>query len=184
MALPNHDHADRPGLTCNCRGRDGGRCGDGGPPAAAPAGASGKNGAMKGGHVVRRMLANGRPHALRIAGEKCAVPFSSRGSKANHWLSSTVQAAPHRTVEVGAATYAAPLSFGCAMLPCWTRDALQARHSSDADFQTKLDCIFLPRRRDLVSLRDETINGMPRTVIEYASVAVRAPPGTMSRIDL
>lgn len=37
--------------------------------------------------------ANGRPHALRIAGEKCAVPFSSRESKANHWLSSTVQAA-------------------------------------------------------------------------------------------
>jgi hypothetical protein len=54
---------------------------------------------------------------------------------------------PHRTVEEGAATNAAPLFFGCAMLPCWMCVALQARHSSE-DFQTSSVA-----RRDLVSHR-------------------------------
>jgi hypothetical protein len=97
--------------------------------------------------VLALSSANGRPHALRIAGEKCAVPFSSRESKANDWLSSTVQAARTGQWKRALQPKQRPSSFGCAMLPCWMCVALQARHSSE-DFQT-----ISVARRDLVSHR-------------------------------
>ena len=94
-------------------------------------------------------------HALRIAGEKCPVPFSSRESKANHWLKLDCPISPHRTVEEGAATHAAPFFLD---MRCFRARRALLRHSSDQRFSDKLDCYFFaaaPRPRAFATKHTE-----------------------------